>query len=160
MKLKCGRGSFAACGRRVPFPAMGKSPKDRRGTAQDGHFVSIFALPPVPRYGGYLLGQAENFRRTKFEWQSKFPPGHWALGLQKLPLVRFNLCAWVSQPTAPVRILAGAPRASPTQSEKIFLRIVGEGTTPLIKGRCRAQRDRGDRELPLPSAPGTVCCMP
>ena len=65
MKLKCGRGSFAAGGRRVTFPTMGKSPKDRRGTAQDGHCVSIFALPPVPRYGGYPLGQAENFRRAK-----------------------------------------------------------------------------------------------
>ena len=26
------------------------------------------------------------------------------------------------------------------------------GTAPLIKGRCRAQRDRGDRDLPLPSS--------
>ena len=30
---------------------MGKKPKDRRGTAQDGHFVSIFALPPDPITG-------------------------------------------------------------------------------------------------------------
>ncbi len=44
------QGDFAACGRRVSFPAMGKKPKDRRGTAQDGHFVSIFALPPVPPF--------------------------------------------------------------------------------------------------------------
>ena len=41
----CTQGSFAACGRRVSFPAMGKKPKDRRGTAQDGHCVSIFAYP-------------------------------------------------------------------------------------------------------------------
>ena len=59
------QGDFAACGRRVSFPAMGKKPKDRRGTAQDGHFVSIFALPPVPHYGGYPLEQAESFRRAK-----------------------------------------------------------------------------------------------
>ena len=26
---------------------------------------------------------------------SKFQPGHWALSLQKLPLVRLNFCAWV-----------------------------------------------------------------
>ena len=38
--------------RRVTFSAMRKSPKNRRGTAQDGHSVSIFALPPVPHYGG------------------------------------------------------------------------------------------------------------
>ena len=49
------QGDFAACGRRVSFPAMGKKPKDRRGTAQDGHFVSIFALPPDPYYEGYPL---------------------------------------------------------------------------------------------------------
>ena len=58
--------------------------EDRRGTAQDGHFVSIFALPPVPHYGGYPLEQAGNFRRAKFEWVSKFIPAHWGLGLQKL----------------------------------------------------------------------------
>ena len=48
-------GSFAACGRRVTFPAMGKSPKDRRGTAQDERFALIFALPPVPHYEGRKL---------------------------------------------------------------------------------------------------------
>ena len=95
------QGDFAACGRRVSFPAMGKKPKDRRGTAQDGHFVSIFALPPVPHYGGYPLEQAESFRRAKSEWVSEFPPGHWALGLQKLPLLRFHSCAWVVQTNVP-----------------------------------------------------------
>ena len=39
----------------------------------------IFALPPVPHYGGYPLGRAEHFRRTKSEWQSKFPPGHFVV---------------------------------------------------------------------------------
>ena len=61
----CTQGSFAACGRRVSFPAMGKKPKDRRGTAQDGHCVSIFAFSPDPRYGGYPLKWAEHFRRAK-----------------------------------------------------------------------------------------------
>ena len=32
---------------------------------------------------------------------SKFPPGHWALGLQKLPLVRFHTCAWVCRTNTP-----------------------------------------------------------
>ena len=63
------RGNFAACGRRVSFPAMGKKPmaqatlscpfgaihlEDRRGTAQDGHFVSIFAVPLEPPLRGTL----------------------------------------------------------------------------------------------------------
>ena len=30
---------------------------------------------------------------------------------------------------------AGVPRGSPTQTRRVFLRFVGEGTTPLIKGR-------------------------
>ena len=53
--VSSGRGDFAACGRRVTFPAMGKSPKDRRGTAQDERFALIFALPPVPHYEGRKL---------------------------------------------------------------------------------------------------------
>ena len=58
--------------------------EDRRGTAQDGHFVSIFAYPTpsvasrhLPLTGGvgprspinvgYPLGLAEYFRRAKSE---------------------------------------------------------------------------------------------
>ena len=37
----------------------------------------------------------QNFRRAKFEWRPKFTPGHWALGLQRLPLLRFHLRAWL-----------------------------------------------------------------
>ena len=43
-------------------------------------------------------------------------------------------------------------RDSPAQTRKVSLKPVGEGTTPLIKGRCRTQRDRGDRDLPLPQS--------
>ena len=39
------------------------------------------------------MEQAESFRRAKFEWVSNFPPGHWALSLQNLFLVRFQVCA-------------------------------------------------------------------
>ena len=84
----------AQCGRRVTFPAMGKSPKDRRGTAQDERSALIFALPPVPHYGGRVpvrLSKISGARKS--EWVSEFQPGRWALGLQKLPLVRFRICA-------------------------------------------------------------------
>ena len=42
------------------------------------------------------MDQAESFRRAKSEWQSKFPPGHWALGFRKIaagavPLLRLTL---------------------------------------------------------------------
>ena len=101
----------AQCGRRVSFPAMGKKPmaqatlscpfgaihlEDRRGTAQDGHSVSIFALPipsglrpspldkgsrpPVPRYGGrsseslYIISGAQNLSGCL---NSSRPTGAW-----------------------------------------------------------------------------------
>ena len=72
----------AQCGRRVTFPAMGKSPKDRRGTAQDERSALIFALPPVPHYGGRVpeglcvISGAQNLSGCL-----RFLPGHWALAL-------------------------------------------------------------------------------
>ena len=81
------------------------------------------ALPPLPPcctppgppfYGGYPLGQAEHFRRAKFERVFKFPPGHWALGLQRLPLLRFHNCAWLCRANAPGPFSAvGATLRSP-----------------------------------------------
>ena len=38
---------------------------------------------------------------------SKFPPGHWALGLQKLDRLQFKFRAWVSEPC----FLGGGRRA-------------------------------------------------
>jgi len=47
------------------------------------------------------LGQAENFRRAESEWVSEFPPGHWALGVQKLQLLRFHNRAWLCRADMP-----------------------------------------------------------
>ena len=83
--VSSGRGDFAACGRRVTFPAMGKSPKDRRGTPQRRTSFANDGFPPVPRYGGRVpvknckISGAQNLSG----W-SKFPPGHWALAFPKL----------------------------------------------------------------------------
>ena len=117
----------AQCGRRVSFPAMGKKPmaqatlscpfgaihlEDRRGTAQDGHCVSIFAYPTpsvasrhLPLTGGVgprspvtrvTLWAGQNiFGAQNLSSWSESPPGHWALSLQKLPPARFHTCAWV-----------------------------------------------------------------
>ena len=71
---------------RVPFP-RGKGTKRRWGTAQDERSALIFALPPDPHYGGYLLGQAENFRRAKMEWLSAIPPGPLGPGFAKIAAV-------------------------------------------------------------------------
>ena len=92
------------------FPSDGKETKGSPGDAADGHFVPIgpppyplcrFATsppdrgsrPPVPHYGSYSLSQAESFRPAKSEWRSQFPPGHWALGLQKFSLLRLQFRA-------------------------------------------------------------------
>ena len=60
------------------------------------------------------------------------------------PCVR-KICFWCgpafapefAEPTLPLRILAGAPRGSPTQKRKAFLKPVGEG---LKVNRPKAER--------------------
>ena len=70
-----------------------------------------------------------------------FNPGHWALGLQKLPLVRFHFRAWICRANAPgpfpgVRAtLAVARKPSP----------LGEGGTRSVTGEVRGQRPPAGR---------------
>ena len=94
-------GEFRRLRAASDFARGGKVTKTPPGTAPDEHFVLIVAFPRTPIYGGYPLEQAESFRRAKSEWVSEFPPGHWALGLQKLPLLRFHSCAWVVRTNVP-----------------------------------------------------------
>ena len=54
------------------------------------------AYPRAPVYGGYPLGQTENFRREKSEWRSAIPSGPPGPGFTKIsagavPLVRLAL---------------------------------------------------------------------
>ena len=57
-------GNFAAYGRRVSFPAMGKKPKDRRGTAQTKRRPGAsIRLTPVPHLRGPQLGGLGNQRK-------------------------------------------------------------------------------------------------
>ena len=51
MYIKLGGKDFAACGRRVTFPAMGKSPKDRWGRLT-GISDALPRRPQAPVYGG------------------------------------------------------------------------------------------------------------
>ena len=44
------QGDFAACGRRVTFSTMRKSPKNRRGTAQDERLRAHIRLSPGPPF--------------------------------------------------------------------------------------------------------------
>ena len=67
-----------------------------------GAYAPIFAFPPVPRYGGRaperlcVISGAQ-----KWSGFPRFLPGHWALGLQKLPLLRFHSRAWLCRAKAP-----------------------------------------------------------
>mgnify|MGYP005784663051 FL=1 len=49
----------------------------------------------VTPWAGQIIFGAQNL--SGFH---RFIPGHWALGLQKLPLVRFHDCAWVCRANA------------------------------------------------------------
>ena len=98
----------------------GKTPP---GTAPDEHFVLIVAFPRTPNaevtpWGGQKISGAQ-----KWSGFSLFNPGHWALGLQKLPLVRFHTCAWVCRTNTPGPFptvgaaLAAARKPSPYKGE-------------------------------------------
>ena len=62
-----------------------------RAATYFAHGGKVGKTPPGTRTYWIL----QHFRRAKFEWRSKFPPGHWALVFPKLQLVRFYNCAWL-----------------------------------------------------------------
>ena len=72
---------------RLPYPLwpFGPSPPDR-GSRPRTPFTRVTPL------GGQYPSGAQNLSGFP-----RFPPGHWALGVQKLPLVRFSFRAWVSE---------------------------------------------------------------
>ena len=110
---------------------------------------------PGPHYGGRVPVRSCNISGAQnLSGFPRFPPGHRALGLQKLQVQRFHSRACLCRANAPGAILAGAPRGSPTQTRKLFLKPVGEDDSP-YQGEM-AQRARGDRELPLPPSFGSA----
>ena len=136
-----GRRGFAACGRRGTFPAMGKYPKDRRGTPQRRTLFANGGLPPVPHYGGRVPAEFCSISGAQnLSGGSKFPPGHWALGLQKFRLVRSRWCAWLYR--------ANAPGANPGWA--------GLGPAPARKTQPFCIRRRGGSQT---RPPGTFGCL-
>ena len=76
------------------FPSDGKVPKGSPGDAADGHFVPIGPLTPGPPFTGVTPWVRQKISGAKnLSGGQRFLPGHRALGLQKLPLVRFNFRA-------------------------------------------------------------------
>ena len=87
----------------VPLPRLALPSKRsrcwirRRGGCP--HPPASLPLPPItvaPPLGGRCPSGAQNLSGFP-----RFPPGHWALGLQNLPLVRFNSRAWLCRANVP-----------------------------------------------------------
>ena len=80
----------------------------------------------------------QNFRRAKFEWHSAISFGPLGPGLvENCNGCDFTTAPGFVEPTVLGLLTAGGPRASPTQSRKIFLKPVGEG---LKVNRPKAER--------------------
>ena len=113
------------------FPSDGKETKGSPGTAQDERFALIFALPRTPFTGV----PPEKFSRSSgaqnLSGWSEFPPGHWALGVQNLELLRFKNCAWLCRANAP----GPAPAVGATLA--VARKPSPRGRTiPPIRGKC------------------------
>ena len=110
---------------------MGKYPKDRRGTPQRRTLFANGGLPPVPHYGGHVPAEFCSISGAQnLSGGSKFPPGHWALGLQKLLLLRFKDCAWLYQAIAPGANPGWSPKGLPYLDTEGFLAIRRGGACP------------------------------
>ena len=95
------RGGFRRLRAATFFFHGEKEGKTPPGTAQMSADALIFAFPRTPFYGGRTtvsccwISGAQNLSGFY-----RFIPGHWALGLQKLPLLRFMNCAWLCRANA------------------------------------------------------------
>ena len=166
-------GRFGVFLRGISPPAGGEflCPRRQRnqnaaGDGSDEHFVLIVAHPtpsgpsghlpltggvgPGPHYGGRVpvrLSKISGARKS--EWVSEFQPGHWALGLQKLPLVRFHTCAWVSRTNAPGRYAVGPVWDRPLREKgAASISAVGAAVSRLqafpLGGRCPSAHTGAD----------------
>ncbi len=90
-----------------------------------GHLPLTGGVGPGPHYGGRppeklcFISGAQNLTGG-----SKFPPGHWALGVQNLELLQFHNGAWVFSANAPGAFspqgrphVAARPQPSPYKGE-------------------------------------------
>ncbi len=96
--------------------------------------MPIFVHAPDPHYGGYPSRWHGPSGAQNLSGGSKFPPGHWALGLQKLFLLRFRFRAWLFLANAPGPSHAPV-KPSPSQ---------GEGAPVRTLGRMRVRLSEGD----------------
>ena len=105
---------------------------------------------PGPHYGGRVPESTNRISGAQnLSGWSQFPPGHRALGLQKLPLVRFHTCAWVSRTNAPGRYAVGPVWDRPLREKgAASISAVGAAVSRLqafpLGGRCPSAHTGAD----------------
>ena len=84
-----------------------------------GTDVPIFALPPVPHYGGRVLVRLCNISGAQnLSGFLRFIPGHWALVFPKLWPVRFPFRAWLCRAGGGWSVIGGRPKGLPYPSQE------------------------------------------
>ena len=113
------------------FPSDGKVPKGSPGDAADGHFVPIGPLTPGPPFTGVTPWVRQKISGAKnLSGGQRFLPGHRALGLQNLELLRFQNCAWLCRANAPGANPGGRPKGLPYPIPEEFLENRRGGACP------------------------------
>ena len=139
----CGNfaGGFAACGRRVTFWTARKSPKNRQGGGSGWTLRVHIRRPLEPHYGGRVLVRVCNISGAQnLSGFPQFNPANWAWVYKNFNYCAFRTAPDFVEPTLLVRILAGAPRDSPTQDGSRPTLVVGEGLAPPPVHRSRPRR--------------------
>ena len=142
-------GEFRRLRAASDFPSDGKVTKGSPGDGSGWALTRPYSPYPGPHYGGRtpeklcVISGAQNLSG----W-SEFPPGHWALGLQKLPLLRFHSCAWVSSANAPGAYPGGRPLGLPYPIPEDILENRRGGRLPLSRGDVEHSETEGIGNCP------------
>ena len=97
---------------------------------------------PGPHYGERVLVRFCNISGAQnLSGFPRFLPGHWALGLQKLPPVRFNFCAWICRANGTWSVNGGRPKGLPYPNPEGIIKTRRGGTCP-FRGPDRPLRNR------------------
>ena len=134
------------------FAHGGKGTKTPPGTRPMGYGCAyapprpIGRFPRTPLRGTPYREVQQGFRRAKSEWLSAIPPGLLGPGFAKIAAgAAQELRLALPSQRSRCRILAGGPRASPTQTMRAFWEPVGEGLAPPVqrpssRGRWHSRR--------------------
>ena len=112
--------------------------------------MSIFALPPVPHYGGRVPVRLSKISGAQnLSGDLRFLPGHWALASPKFQSVRFLFRAWLYRANAPGRYAVGPVWDRPLREKgAASISAVGAAISRLqafpLGGRCPSAHTGAD----------------